>query len=31
MLVQRGYKYELQLNNEEQTVLLKGAGIARFA
>ena len=31
MLVQRGYKYELLLNNKEQTKLLKGAGIARFA
>ena len=31
MLVHRGYKYELQLNNKERTKLLKGAGIARFA
>jgi putative transposase len=31
MLVQKGYKYELRLNNKERTALLKGAGIARFA
>lgn len=31
MLVQRGYKFELRLNNKERTHLQKGAGIARFA
>ena len=30
MLAQRGYKFELLLNNKERTTLLKGAGIARF-
>lgn len=30
MLTQRGYKFELHLNNKERTTLLKGAGIARF-
>ena len=31
MLVQRGYKFELKVNNKERTKLLKGTGIARFA
>ena len=31
MLVQRGYKFELKVNNKERTQLFKGAGIARFA
>ena len=31
MLVQRGYKFELKVNNKEQSQLFKGAGIARFA
>ena len=31
MLVQRGYRFELRLNNKERTRLQKGAGIARFA
>ena len=30
MLVQRGYKYELHLNNKERAKLIKGTGIARF-
>ncbi|MHA2053034.1 MAG: RNA-guided endonuclease InsQ/TnpB family protein [Candidatus Hodarchaeales archaeon] len=31
MLIRRGYKFELHLNNKERTTLLKGANIARFA
>ena len=30
ILRQRGYKFELHLNNQERTLLQKGAGIARF-
>jgi putative transposase len=30
MLIHQGYKYELHVNNKEQTMLLKGANIARF-
>ena len=31
MLRTRGYKYELRVNNKEQTLLIKCAGISRFA
>ena len=31
MLCTRGYKYELHVNNKEQTLLAKCAGISRFA
>lgn len=31
MLVQRGYKTELSLNNKQRTLLMKNAGAARFA
>ncbi|MFX0065135.1 MAG: helix-turn-helix domain-containing protein [Candidatus Hermodarchaeota archaeon] len=31
MNIQRGYKYELRVNNQERTLLAKAAGTARFA
>ncbi|PWI46630.1 transposase, partial [Candidatus Heimdallarchaeota archaeon B3_Heim] len=31
MLLTRGYKYELFVNNKERTLLTKCAGISRFA
>ncbi len=31
MIIQRGYKYELKVNNKERTLLAQCAGTARFA